>query len=597
MWRCKGAHLALGVLLVVSTMSAAGEPKSPAWVARSNETAKPLLDAIARFNPEAASQFGVESVDDQIMDLKPGYQTRFRAAITEARDKIQAQLASEKDPLVRQDVEILVKAANDQLRGIDIQEKYHLDYFNLGRVIFTSMHSLLDDQVPQERRVKALTRLRRYAGMEPGYEPIVTLAEARTRESVKPGRTGPAKAELEKDLQNSTFFVDGIGQLFEKYKIAGYEEPYAKLKQQVADYNEFLRKEVLPKARADFRLPAEEYEYQLQTVGVDATPEQLVTMAHAAFKDLQAQMQNLAPQVAKQHGIAATDYRDVIRALKKDQLVGDAILPHYQGRLKEIEQIIEREKLVTLPQRPARIRLASAAETAAVPAPHLDPPRLIGNTGEQAAFILPLNIPSQGADAAKLKYDDFTFNAASWTLTAHEARPGHELQFDSMMERGVSTARAVFAFNSTNVEGWGLYAEYILQPFMPADGQLISLQHRLMRTARMFLDPELQMGKVTPEQAKAVLINDVVLSNAMAQQEVERYTFAAPGQATSYYYGYSKLVDLRKEVERQLGPKFNAQRFHDFLLSQGLLPPDLLRKAVLEEFVQRERSAPTSAAH
>jgi hypothetical protein len=29
-------------------------------------------------------------------------------------------------------------------------------------------------------------------------------------------------------------------------------------------------------------------------------------------------------------------------------------------------------------------------------------------------------------------------------------------------------------------------------------------------------------------------------------------------------------------------------RFHDFLLSQGLLPPDLMRKAVLEEFVPRE---------
>ncbi len=583
------AHLALGVLLVVSTMSAGEEPKATAWVARSNELAKPLLDVLARFNPEAASQFGVESVDEQVIDLKPDFQKRFRAAVIEARDEIHGQLASEKDPAVRQDIEILVKAANDQVRGSEISEKYHIDYFNISRLVFASMHSLLDDQVPPERRLKAMTRLRRYAGLEPGYEPIIALAEARTRESEKPGRTGPAKAELEKDLSNSAFFMEGIGQLFEKYKIPGYQEAYEKLKQQMAGYDEFLRKEVLPKARADFRLPAEEYEYQLQTVGVDATPEQLVTMAHAAFSDVQAQMQKLAPKVAKQHGIPATDYRDVIRALKKDQLVGDAILPHYKARLKEIEEIIRREKLVTLPQRPARIRLASAAETAAVPAPHLDPPRLIGNTGEQAAFVLPLNIPSQDGNAAKTKYDDFTFNAASWTLTAHEARPGHELQFDSMMERGVSTARAVFAFNSTNVEGWGLYAEYILEPFMPADGQLISLQHRLMRTARMFLDPELQMGKVTPEQAKATLMNDVVLSDAMAQQEVERYTFAAPGQATSYYYGYSKLLDLRRDVEKQLGAKFNARRFHDFLLAQGLLPPDLLRKAVMEDFVRQEQ--------
>jgi hypothetical protein len=34
-----------------------------------------------------------------------------------------------------------------------------------------------------------------------------------------------------------------------------------------------------------------------------------------------------------------------------------------------------------------------------------------------------------------------------------------------------------------------------------------------------------------------------------------------------------------------MGSKFNAMKFHDFILNQGLLPPDLLRKAVMEGFV------------
>ena len=34
--------------------------------------------------------------------------------------------------------------------------------------------------------------------------------------------------------------------------------------------------------------------------------------------------------------------------------------------------------------------------------------------------------------------------------------------------------------------------------------------------------------------------------------------------------------------------EFNRQAFHDFLLSQGLLPPRLMRQAVLEEFVKKE---------
>src|SRR5215813_1202697 len=100
-----------------------------------------------------------------------------------------------------------------------------------------------------------------------------------------------------------------------------------------------------------------------------------------------------------------------------------------------------------------------------------------------------------------------------------------------------------YAFNPANLEGWGLYAEVLLQPYMPAEGYLISLQTaRLLRAARAFLEPELQMGKVTPEEALRILKEDVVLSNAMARQEVDRYTFRMPGQATAFFYGYTRLV-------------------------------------------------------
>src|SRR5205823_354609 len=122
---------------------------------------------------------------------------------------------------------------------------------------------------------------------------------------------------------------------------------------------------------------------------------------------------------------------------------------HYRKRLAALEQIVRRERLATLPRRPARIRLASAAESAATPAPSMRPPPLIDNRGEQGTFVLPLQVPAPpGAPAGQtLRVDDFTFEAASWTLTAHEARPGHEMQFAAMLERGVSIVRAVFAFN------------------------------------------------------------------------------------------------------------------------------------------------------
>jgi hypothetical protein len=92
-----------------------------------------------------------------------------------------------------------------------------------------------------------------------------------------------------------------------------------------------------------------------------------------------------------------------------------------------------------LPDRPAIIRLATAAETAQVPAPHMVPPPFVHNTGQRGEFVPPLNIPS-ATGGAEDKYDDFTFDAVSWTLTAHEARPGHELSCDCCERRRRTTS-------------------------------------------------------------------------------------------------------------------------------------------------------------
>ena len=152
-----------------------------------------------------------------------------------------------------------------------------------------------------------------------------------------------------------------------------------------------------------------------------------------------------------------------------------------------------------------------------------------------------------------------------------------------MVERGVSQARAIFAFNSVNAEGWGLYAEAITLPYMPDDGKLISLQLRLQRAVRAFVDPELQMGKWTPGSAREFLQKEVGLSQAFATSEVDRYTFRAPAQATAYYYGYLRLLELRDAAQKQLDGRFDPLTFHDTILAQGLLPPDLMKRAVLAQ--------------
>lgn len=559
------------------------------WIAASNKYTNLLLAVEMKHTPELGSNEGLSQFDTEVSQPTLADEDQERQETEAVVSTFKGAVGQQKQKEVAQDLQIMIRTVELQFRELDFARAHKVDFLNASQTVFRGLRVLLDEQTPAERRPAAVVRIRKYAGMEPGYKPLADILKQRVMEQMaKPGVVYPARTEIETELGRNPNYMEGIAALLQKYKLTGWQEPYNKLKAQLTEYDAWTKANVLPKARADFRLPPEEYALNLEDYGIDIPPAQVAAMAHQMFGELQAEMKPIAEQIAKQRHLPSSDYRDVIRELKKQQLVGDAILPFYQERLKQIEKIIVDKQIVTLPDRPARIRIATAAETAQQPAPHMVPPPFLHNTGQKGEFVLPLNIPAGPGQASAEKYDDFTFDAAAWTLTAHEARPGHELQFDSMLEHGVSLARIRYAFNSTNVEGWGLYSEYLIRPYMPLEGQLISLDYRLLRAARAFLDPELQSGKIQPADAFRVLEQDVVQSHAFAQQEVERYTYRAPGQANSYFYGYTKLIALRKDAEAALGAKFNQKKFHDFILAQGLLPPDLMRQAVMEDFVKAQ---------
>jgi uncharacterized protein (DUF885 family) len=587
----KRLALATAMALAAAGSVHAQANQTPAWVARSNADAQVLLDTQARFNPENATQLGLPGYDDKVADLKPNLDARARTALVEAKTQLEGMLAAEKDPNVRQDLQIMLHAADLQIEGIDLNHKYMLPYQDIGQLIFNGEFYLLKDDVDAKRRPLALKRLECYVGKAPGCTPITKLAEAQTTARLSDKNLlGPYKGDVDQQLSNTQHYVDGIRQLFTKYKLDNAEGKAAldAMESQLKDYDAWVHSTIVPRQRDDFRLPEPLYAYNLKQVGIDIAPEQLIKQAQLEFVEVRSTMQMMAPIVAKAEGIQATDYRDVLKALKKQQLGKDDVVPWYHEVIGKIEDIIRREHIVTLPQREMQMRLASEAETANEPAPHMDPPPLINNHGERGTFVLTMGNPSANANAPDA-YDDFTFKAAAWTLTSHEGRPGHELQFSAMVERGVSLARSIFAFNSVNVEGWALYSEAEMLPYEPPAGQFITLQFRLVRAARAFLDPMLNLGLISKERAHDVLRYDVGLSEAMTREELDRYTFNSPGQATAYFYGYMRLEQLRLQTELALGKNFNHQAFNDFIVDQGLLPPDQLAEAVRTQFIPSQQ--------
>ena len=583
------ALLSVSAPATAAEAPAAAAKPAPAWVGKSNEYTRILVKAQADFSPEGFSFFGIPGYDDKVTDLKPGVNERYRAAMAAAKTELQGKLSTEADPNVRQDLQILIGSIDNSVEGNALNEKLVLPWFDAPQTVFSGLNGLLSDQTPPERRAKALARLQAYVGQTPGSAPLTQLARERYEERLNtPGLLQPTKLEVEQALGNVDTYVAGIRKLFAKYKIEGAEPALKAMDQQLREYGKWTRAKVLPKARSDARQPPELYAYQLKQVGIDIDPQLLMSRAKVEFMETRAAMRQLAPLVAQAKGLKVADPHDyvaVIRALKQDTIANDQLESRYRKVIDAIDPIIRAEKIVEVPQRPMVMRLGSEAESAATQAPHFLPAPLVGNTGQQGQFVLPVGVPNPKGQA--LHYDDFNYESAAWTLSAHEGRPGHELQFTAMVERGISLARVMFAFNSVNVEGWALYAEAEMVPYEPLDGQLIALQFRLLRAARAILDPMLNLGLTDRASAQKVLLEQVGFSEAMTKQELDRYMFNAPGQAGSYFYGYSRILELRMETELALGDRFDRQSFNNFLLDQGLLPPTLLGKAVREDYVPK----------
>lgn len=64
-----------------------------------------------------------------------------------------------------------------------------------------------------------------------------------------------------------------------------------------------------------------------------------------------------------------------------------------------------------------------------------------------------------------------------------------------------------------------------------------------------------------------------------AEGQIARYA-AWPGQATAYWVGRTRILDLRRAAEAALGEAFNLTGFHRAVLIHGSVPLDVLDSAV-----------------
>jgi len=163
----------------------------------------------------------------------------------------------------------------------------------------------------------------------------------------------------------------------------------------------------------------------------------------------------------------------------------------------------------------------------------------------------------------------------------HETYGGHHVQIMYQMHNPSALRRAM----STPMfsEGWGLYNEQLFQEtgFFPDERiHLRQLQLRLWRNARVIYDVGLQTGRMTRDQAIALMVDRVGFLRWAAEAEVDS-ALARPGYFIGYFMGMSEILKMRDEYRARMGERFTLRDFHQRLLEIGSMPPALVRESLL----------------
>ena len=188
-----------------------------------------------------------------------------------------------------------------------------------------------------------------------------------------------------------------------------------------------------------------------------------------------------------------------------------------------------------------------------------------------------------------------TFNLPSRTLytipalTAHEAVPGHHLQFslnNELPETIPSFRRKLYL--SAYGEGWGLYSEYLVDEmniYTTPYEKFGQLTYEMWRACRLVVDTGVHAKGWTRKQMIDYMAKNTALSIHEVTTETDRY-ISWPGQALSYKIGEIKIRELRKKAEAALGVKFDIREFHEVILEEGTVTLSIMEKRI-DSYIQK----------
>jgi uncharacterized protein (DUF885 family) len=155
----------------------------------------------------------------------------------------------------------------------------------------------------------------------------------------------------------------------------------------------------------------------------------------------------------------------------------------------------------------------------------------------------------------------------------HEAVPGHYTQ-QLHANRSPSLVKTLFG-NGAMTEGWANYGErMMLESGYGANAPEMWLMWRkwnLRGIINTILDYSVHVLDMTEQQALDLLTRQGFQTEPEARDKWRRAKLTSV-QLTSYFSGYSEIMELRDHHKRLLGKNFDLKSFHERFLSYGNAP-------------------------
>jgi len=348
--------------------------------------------------------------------------------------------------------------------------------------------------------------------------------------------------------------------------------------QAVRGFVDWLRSDLLPRSDGDFRLGKEVYQRKLACDEMEDEPvDSLLARGWRELAATRARMEQVAATITPGAGVQA-----VLDSMASDHPVADQLVPFVRGGLDRVRAFVRQRRLVTPPasehlivrETPPFRRATSFASTEA--------PGVWEEHATEAYYnVTPVDpswSPRQQAD-----HLGFFNRWASDIVTIHEAIPGHYYQFLAL-KRAPSRLRQALGCG-TNTEGWAHYCEQmaIEQGYGGGDPryELAQLSLALQRLGRLVVGLSLHTQGMSYEEAVRVFEDQCYMAPVNAEREARRG--ALDPTYLVYTLGKWRILEMREELRRRLGSRFDLRAFHDAFLSQGPSPLPVVHAALLRQ--------------